>query len=183
MSCSGAGCFRDGVKFDDTHAHVRTGSTGSWVYRVLFSSLQECPLLGLASPPAHTHRRMFVASRFKYSLLVCDTFPCLPRSMLCLDVVNEVNPGPDRVGHEISNEMNRCTTPSKTMTPPSTTRPLATRNPLSGPPNCIPRTCFSLVNANNRSMIWSSLSAASRVKTAIGSPLGSSFAPVLRFEA
>ena len=53
MSCSGAGWFRDGVKFDDTHAHVRTGSTGSWVYRVLFSSLQECPLLGLASPRSH----------------------------------------------------------------------------------------------------------------------------------
>ena len=65
-----------------------------------------------------------------------------------------------------------CTTLSKTTTPPFAMRPLATRNPLSGSPNCIPK----LVSAR------SFLSAVSRVKTAIASPLGSSFVLVLRFE-
>ena len=71
------------------------------------------PWFGIS--PTHTHRRIFVASRFTVGL--CDISPCLPRYMLCLDV-NEVNPRPDReVGHtrrvqaervgEISDEMNR----------------------------------------------------------------------------
>jgi hypothetical protein len=68
----------------------------------------------------------------------------------------------------------------KTTTPPSPTTPLATRNMLSSPPNCIPRTCFSPVK--NWLMILR-FPFASRVRTAIESPLGSSFGPILRFEA
>ena len=73
-----------------------------------------------------------------------------------------------------------CPTLSKTTTPLSPTRPLVARNLLSGPPNCIPRTCLSPVK--NLLMIWS-FPSASRVRTVIASPLGSSFVPVLRFEA
>ena len=73
-----------------------------------------------------------------------------------------------------------CPTLSKTTTPLSPTRPLVARNLLSGPPNCIPRTCLSPVN---KWLMTRSFPSASRVRTVIASPLGSSFVPVLRFEA
>jgi len=87
MTRSRAGRFCDGGNFDDTHAHVRTGSwSGSWVYQALFPALQGCSLLG----SSHTHRCIFGASRFTVGVSLI---------MVYLDV-NEVNPGPDReAGH------------------------------------------------------------------------------------
>ena len=69
---------------------------------------------------------------------------------------------------------------SKTTTPPSPVTPPATKNLLSGPPNCIPRTCTSPVK---NWLTSSSFPFAQRVKTAIESPLGSLLSPLLRFEA